>query len=866
MAKKRVYEMAKELGLSNKEVVEKLKAMGFNVKSHSSSLEEVEAEAALRRIRGGEKPAAESKKVATPAGVVRRRRRKVSAEGEAVVTETEVTPGKAGEEVVLKTVGGAELAAADEAAAAAAELLAEKEAEAERAESMDVQVATEPEATPDEAAPGETVLSEPTATQAVVVSRPLIPVAPKIPPGPRTPGATGPRRIGPVKEYRVVTDSLGRGREFVDVTKDKTGKKKAPGGARRAKAAFSKRELLSLARERAYIPVRGRKRRPTKKGKKTEVTEIAAHKRVVRIEETIQVADLAKEMGVRLVEVVRKLMQLGTPATANQYIDIEAATVVAAEFDYEVHKTAVELGDIIDTSADADENLEPRPAVITVMGHVDHGKTSLLDYIRKSNVAEGESGGITQHIGAYSVKVGDETLTFIDTPGHEAFTAMRARGAQITDLIILVVAADDSIMPQTVEAINHAKAAGVPIVVAVNKCDLPSANPERVRQALTEHELVPEEWGGETIVVDISAKTGDGIDKLLEMVHLQAEVLDLKANPKNPAKGVVIEAQLVKGRGPTATVLVQDGTVRKGDVVYCGSAFGKLRMLENDRGEAITEAGPGTPVRLQGLDGIPDVGQDFFVVTDEKVARDLSEKQSQLKRQAGLKGDAADFNKKSTLEELLAQMKGNSDEQKNLRVILKSDVQGSIEAVAGALEKLSTDKVKVTFLHKQVGAITESDVVLATAAKALVVGFNSKPDAKARKIAGREGVDIRTYKVIYDAVDDVRLVMEGLLEPVRTERHLGRAEVLNVFRIRGKGTIAGCNVTEGKLLRAAFIRILRDEKPLHEGKIDGLKRFKDDVKEVPSGMECGVSFSNFNDVQAGDIIEAFEVEEQRASL
>ncbi len=710
----------------------------------------------------------------------------------------------------------------------------------------------------------EARISEPTATQAVVISRPLIPVAPKIPPGPRT---TTSRRIGPVKEYQVVTDSLGRGREFVDVTKDKAGKKKTPGGQRRAKEAFSKRELITLARDRAYIPVRGRKKRPTKKGKKTEVTQAAEHKMVIRIEETITVADLAAQMGVRLNTLIRKMIQLGAQASANQSLDAETAQLAAEEYGFTIVKTGLELSQIIDVPDETEEaNLVRRPPVITVMGHVDHGKTSLLDYIRKSRVADREAGGITQHVGAYSVPVGEAFITFIDTPGHEAFTAMRARGASVTDIVILVVAADDSVMPQTVEAIAHAKDAGVPVIVAVNKCDLPQANSERVRQNLTEHQLVPEEWGGETIVVDVSAKTGKGVDKLLEMVVLQSEMLELKANPERTAEGRIIEARIERGRGAVATVLVQAGTLRRGSWVFSGSTLGKIKVLTDDQKKVTKEIGPGFPAEIQGLDGVPMAGDSFYVVKDEKAARELADRAADDKRSEGLSGDAK-IERGGTLEEILVKMKGGVDaDQKELKLVLRADVQGTLEAVAATLEKCSTEKVKVTIIQKAVGQISESDVMLVTASGGMIVGFNTKADAKAKKMAEHEQIEIRTYDIIYNAVDDIKEAMGGLLTLVRKETNIGRAEVRDVFRVSGKGAIAGCAVVEGKILRSAWVRVLREKKEVFEGRLDGLKRFKEDVKEVPNGMECGVSIANFSDIKSGDVLEAFEVEEVRPSL
>jgi len=898
MAKKRVHEIAKELGLPTKEVVERLQGFGYAVKTHSSSLEGVDVETAMSRLKNGstpEKKVVEAESTVAPVGVVRRRR-KTTESGNNVVTTTQIVPGQSMENEVALSESTTPVV--EEPTEAELEERREAEAYEEEAEEPRYYAEGEEEQSPvsegqevqagsdgsaPDAAPGETSalgvtegavsniehkLSEPTATQAVLVSRPLIAIAPKIPPGPRG-TTTAARRIGPVKEFQVVTDSLGRGKEFVDVTKDKAGKKKTPGGARRAKEAFSKRELLTMARERAYIPVRGRKKRATKKGKRTEVTVTAEHKRVIRIQETIQVHDLAAQMGARLNDVIRKLMQMGTPAAATASIDLDTATLVAAEFDYRVERYGLLLEDIIEqVETDVETDLVPRPPIITVMGHVDHGKTSLLDFIRKSRVTAGEAGGITQHMGAYSVKSGEGSITFIDTPGHEAFTQMRARGAEVTDIVILVVAADDSIMPQTVEAINHAKAAKVPMIVAVNKCDLPQANPERVRQNLTEHQLVAEEWGGDTIVVDISAKTGKGVDKLLEMVLLQSEVLELRANPKMAGEGTVVEARLERGRGAVATVLVKHGTLRKGDIIYSGSSYGKIKVLTDDTGKQVKEIGPGFPAEIQGLDAVPEAGAAVYVVKDEKAARELASRSTQKVRVAGLAGDAKIASPGGTVEEILAQMKGAeaAEATKELQLVVKSDVQGTLEAVCGTLEKQSTERVRVRIIHRGVGMVSESDVMLANAAGGMIVGFNVKADPKARKSADHEGVEVRSYSVIYNAVDDIKTAMAGLLPPIRKETQVGRAEVVNVFRISGKGAIAGCSVVEGKMVRSARIRVMRANVEVFEGKFEGLKRFKDDVREVPSGMECGISIANFNDVQSGDVLVAFSVEEIRATL
>ena len=555
-------------------------------------------------------------------------------------------------------------------------------------------------------------------------------------------------------------------------------------------------------------------------------------------------------------EVVKKLMLLGIMASAAQIIDYDTAALVAEEFGAKVSKqVVVTIEDkLIDDTEDANDQLEPRSPVVVVMGHVDHGKTSLLDAIRHTNVTQGEAGGITQHIGAYTVTINDRSITFLDTPGHAAFTSMRARGAQVTDIVILVVAGDDGIMPQTVEAINHSKAAGVPIIVAVNKMDKPEANYERVLQSLTEYELVPEQWGGDTICVPVSAVTREGIEQLLEMVQLVADVRELKANPNRKAKGTVIEAKLDKGRGPVATVLVQNGTLRPGDVVVAGTSVGRIRNMLDDKGRRITAAAPSTPVEVTGFSDVPSAGDLFYVVDDERMARELVEQRKHEKKE-----EASKVNTAVSLDDLFSQIKeGNI---KDLNIIVKADVQGSAEAVKSSLEKLSNEEVRVRVIHSAVGGITESDVMLATASNAIIVGFNVRPDPNAKVSAEKDGVDMRLYRVIYDCINEIEAAMKGMLAPKFREVSLGMAEVRQTFRVSGVGTIAGCYVKEGRITRSAEIRLIRDGIVVHEGKIDSLKRFKDDASEVKQGYECGIGIERFGDVKEGDIIEAFVNEE-----
>ena len=938
MAKKRVYELAKDLGLSNKEMVDWLKTHEYDVKSHSSSLEDDQALAVTEKFRGERVPKAAAPKPSASGVVLRRKKADtLGPDGQPLGEHPEPPPPPVAPavearppeppppppvEIRPEPVRPPEPAPARAAPVAApvAQAPARPVEPEPRAEPPAVAPAPVPPPTAAPATRPEPVkpaqqshvsnvpagvqkvaakpapppppriagrapgaqpsgpiirgpggtqsvqVSEagarPTATRAVVLSRPLIPIA-RPPPRPG-PGGGGfrPRPVGEVRELAVVSGGPGRGREFIDVTKDKQKGKKGP---RVEKVeSLSKQDLIELAKQRAYVPVRGHKKRSTKKGKQTEITEMAEHKKVIRVEETITVAELSQTMGVKSSDLIRKLMTNGKMVTVNQAVDFDTASVLAIDHGWKVEKTGFEIVDYLPEVEEKPEDFQSRPPVVTIMGHVDHGKTSLLDAIRKAHVAEGEAGGITQHIGAYSVEVvgsdgGEADITFLDTPGHEAFTAMRARGANVTDIAVLVIAADDGVMPQTVESINHAKAAEVVIVVAINKIDKPEAQPDRIKQQLSEHALVPEEWGGDTMMIPVSARTGEGLEKLLEAILLQAEVLELKANPRRPAKGVVIEAKLEKGRGPVATVLVQDGTLHVGDPIVTGIHSGHVRAMMNEHGEQVDDVPPGFPVEVLGLDGAPGAGDEFNVVEDETAAATIAEHRA-------LKAREKDLSKsnKLSLEDLLA--RGKKDQAKTLKVIVKADVQGSVEALKTALTRLATPKVGVDVIHSGVGNVTESDVMLGAASKALVVGFNVKSESGADESAASEDVQIKHYSIIYEALDDVKLAMEGLLDAIIREKVVGHAKVQQLFNVPKLGTIAGSSVTDGKVTRTAMVRLLRDSKPIFTGKIASLRRFKDDVKEVDKGFECGIGIENFNDLKEGDVIEAYELETIRPSL
>ncbi len=620
----------------------------------------------------------------------------------------------------------------------------------------------------------------------------------------------------------------------------------------------SKEKITSKAKQRTNQQAASAKRRQEERDKMNRLQLEIAKKQQLKVEipDEIGVGELASRMKKTAAEVVKQLFKLGVFASVSDIIDYDTAALVAMELGCKVEKEVIVTVEerLIDDHEDKEEDLCPRAPVVVVMGHVDHGKTSTLDYIRKANVASGEAGGITQHIGAYTVEINGSPITFLDTPGHEAFTSMRARGAMVTDIAILVVAADDGIMPQTIESINHAKAAGIPIVVAINKMDTVGANPERIKQQLTEYDLVSEDWGGDTIICPISAKTGMGIDNLLENLVILAEVQELKANPNRAAKGAVIEARLDKGRGPIMTVLVQNGTLRVGDIIIAGTCVGRVRTMINDKGQRVTEAGPSTPVEISGMSEVPSAGDTFNAVADERMARELAEE-----RRIQMQNSALGGAKKVSLEDIFSQIQAG--EMKTLNIIVKADVQGSAEAVKASLEKISNDEVRVKVIHSAVGAINESDVMLAATSGAIIVGFNVRPDNAARDNATRNNVDMRMYRVIYDCINEIEAAMKGMLAPRFKEVIIGHAEVRETYKVSKVGTVCGCFCTDGKIQRGCDVRVLRDNIVIHEGSLASLRRFKDDVKEVATGYECGMQVEKFNDIKIGDVIECFVMEQ-----
>ena len=623
----------------------------------------------------------------------------------------------------------------------------------------------------------------------------------------------------------------------------------------------NKEKITSKSKQRPQAQLASAKRRQEERDKMNKLQLEIAKKQQLKVEipDEISVGELASRMKKTASEVIKQLFKMGVFASVSDVVDYDTAALVAMELGCKVEKEVIVTVEerLIDDHEDKPEDLVPRAPVVVVMGHVDHGKTSLLDYIRHANVVSGEAGGITQHIGAYTVDVNGSPITFLDTPGHEAFTSMRARGAMVTDIAILVVAADDGIMPQTVESINHAKAANIPVVVAINKMDAVGANPERIKQQLTEYDLVSEEWGGDTIICPISAKTGQGIDNLLENLVVLSEVLELKANPNRAARGAVIEARLDKGRGPIMTVLVQNGTLKLGDIIIAGTAVGRVRTMINDKGQRVTEAGPSTPVEISGMSEVPSAGDTFNAVADERMARELAEE-----RRIQVSSNAMPGTKKVSLEDLFSQIQAG--EMKTLNVIVKADVQGSAEAVKASLEKISNEEVRVKVIHSAVGAINESDVMLAATSGAIIVGFNVRPDNAARDSAARSKVDMRMYRVIYDCINEIEAAMKGMLAPKFKEVVIGHAEVRETYKVSKVGTVCGCYCTDGKIQRGCEVRVLRDNIVIHEGELASLRRFKDDVKEVASGYECGMQVEKFNDIKVGDVIECFVMEQINA--
>ena len=874
MSKVRVYQVARELGLPNRDLIQRIHALGIQVRNHMSVLDPTEVERVKRAVseksRGG--PQEEVKQLAA---TVRRRRRKApkapepEARAEAPTPRVEPTPKPAREpappksEVVEppQTPPRAE-AASPEPPVALKPSVPEKVVTEPKGPAQDA--APEPASRETEAADAKA--KEPAeakeaaeakgpaeAKDVAAESAPKENAAPKEPPKETAPPAP-PKR----KPTTIAPPGVGMRKALSDAERKKIVEQHQQSRPRRR--VMTRANIGPSARPQS----RGRRSKlpRDRKPKQTEITVPSAHKRVVQIDAQVSLQNLAQRMSLKATDLLMKLMQMGMSGVhINSTLDADTAMIIAEEFGYQVENVAKTTEEVVEDARgdfeDREEDRVTRPPVVTIMGHVDHGKTSVLDKIRSANVAAGEAGGITQHISAFRVDTKKGTVVFLDTPGHEAFTEMRSRGAQATDVVILVVAADDGMMPQTKEAIDHAKAAEVPIIVALNKIDKPEAQPERVMNELAAYGLQPEQWGGETIYVETSAITGQGLDSLLDSVLLQAEMLELKANPKIPAEGVVLEARLDRGRGVVANVLIRDGSLSPGDYVVAGAAWGRVRALTDDRGQKLKKAGPATPVELLGLDQLPDAGDRLYKVTNAKKAQEVAEAN---------RSPEATVTAPRGLEHFQQMMA--SGEQQELQLVLKADVQGSVEALRKSLEDLSTDKVRVKIVRYGVGGITENDVSLASASEGvcIVLGFNVRPQGKAGALAKKDGVEIRTYNVIYEAIDDVKAAMAGLLAPKLVDVDLGKAEVRQTFSIPKVGTIAGCMVTEGKILRSGKARLVRDGIVVWDGKLSSLRRFKDSVREVASGFECGIGLEAYNDIKVGDVIECYEVKEVAASL
>ncbi len=838
MAKIRAYKLAEELGLEREELLSKAAELGISLRTAMVSLDEEQAQ--VLRDKLGEKPAVQTEEKRVGSGVIRRRRKKASAPP---------------------------LAAPEVAEEGPEPKVAEPQAEPSAGEPPGIPepepiAPSEPIAPPDTAIPAHLdrpalVVEDPLAAQAQPTAAAPEPASPPETPAPaarpQEPVATDGRRA-PARSEPSKVSGLQR-RQVIEgqtLKEQDTIARQARGNVQ---AHLERRRLIVDRQSRQQS---GRQQR--RKGKTRLAGTTAPPKsKVLRIGTSISFQDFSKQTGLKLRELLRKASTLLPEIERKDLIDLDTATLLAEDLGYKVQHLETETERAVAAvSAPAAEagSLEPRSPIVTVMGHVDHGKTSLLDTIRRTNVVEGEAGGITQHIGAYQVEAGGGPITFIDTPGHAAFTQMRARGAQLTDVAILVVAADDGVMPQTIEAINHSKAAGVPIIVAINKIDKSDANPQRVKQALLEHELVPEEFGGDTICVEVSATKGQGIDKLLEMIGLQAELLELKARRIGNARGVVIEAQLDRSRGPVATVLVQEGTLQRGDAVVIGRVYGRLRTLEDEQRQIVKEATPATPVRLIGLSGVPEAGDELVVVKNEREAKRITEHRLDEEKRASIVASEAE---PLSAEDVFAQL--DDTDKKELLVVVKADVRGTMEAICEAMENLSTDRVQLRVLHSGIGGITESDVMLASASRAVIIGFHVRAEPAARKLAEAEGTELRIFDIVYDVLDDATKLMQGLLPPRKLEHVLGRAEVRKLFVVPRMGTIAGCAVSEGMIRRATAARVLRDAVPVYSGQLASLKHFKDDVREVRAPLECGLRLENFADVKVGDVIESFEIEE-----
>lgn len=871
MSRVRVYELAKEAGMSSKALAGKLIELGFDIKGHSSTVDAEEAEKIRNTVLKTSNTELVEKRISDDSGstVIRRRstviRRKAKVEPEAApeedIAEEVVEEVAELEEKIEERVEEVAASPAPESEPDEEKDIPEEEEEKQPLEEKEVK---EEVSVADEKKIGkEKKVRKGIAKVVGTIDIPIEKEEPKPRAKKKTRKPTTIRSQRPAVDKEVPlqvdeqsTKGKKKDRRQEPADDDRSGKgKKGKKGRQKVKFTHFGNDYDDRYGRR------GRKGRGQKKKKAVQAaSEMKASKKRIRVYETITVADLAARMRVKASEVIAKLMKLGVMATMNQPLDVDTATLIAADFEYEIEQGITEeIG--IQQLIEQEEGGEPVPRspVVTVMGHVDHGKTSILDAIRKTDVAEGEAGGITQHIGAYHVRSNSGDVTFVDTPGHAAFTEMRSRGAQITDLVILVVAADDGVMEQTREAIHHAQAANVPIIVAVNKIDKDNADPDRVKRELAELDLAPEEWGGQTIYCETSAKKNIGISELMENMQLMAEMLELKADPDRKASGRVVEAKLDKGRGAVATVLVQEGTLRRGDHFVVGQFSGKVRAIFNDKNQSIEKAGPSIPVEVQGLSGVPSAGDEFVVVTDEKMAKNVSHVRSLKAREKDLASTS-----KISLDKLFEKM--SEGDVQELRVVLRADVQGTLEAFAKAAEKLSTDEIKVRVLHEGTGTITESDILLASASEAVIIGFNVRPTAKVKELALKENVDVRSYDVIYHALDDIRKAMVGMLEPTYEEDVIGNAEVRDTFKVPKIGTIAGCFVVDGAIRRNAGVRVLREGVVVYTGKISSLKRFKDDAKEVVSGYECGIGVENFNDIKIGDSLEAFEMREVEGVL
>ena len=882
MAKVRVYELARELNLESKELVEKLKAAGVNIKNYMSTLDEKGVVRARDIVSGTVSEVIEEKRIKPT--IIRRRKKIVTAEPEKPVVKPDEVEGvkvepERPEELPSKKILKSEAPSPkktkrkiqkDEIKEKETPAKKERERPAAKIKEKLLEKAEKEKPTVEARARKK---GKKRKKKIIDIPARIIKKAEE---GPLK-GVLEKKKKEKVKAKKPVTVTLP-GEKLEKIPEDEEKKKKPvkkgkekkraekeestrKGIARRRKVEiFERADLYDGRKVRPKLKKAGKKAKEVQKElKQTEITISSAIKRRIKIREDVTVLELAKAMGSKAVELIKRLMNMGVKANINQSIDFETASLVADEFGYELELDRFELEGVIAEVEDKPEDLKLRPSVVTIMGHVDHGKTSLLDHIRQSNIIAGESGGITQHIGAYYVEKEGGDIVFLDTPGHEAFTAMRARGAKVTDIIVLVVAADDGVMPQTKEAINHARAANIPIIVAINKIDKPEADPDRVRRELAEMGLSPEEWGGDTIFGNISAKKGDGVDDLLELILLQSEVLELKANPNRPARGTIIEAKLDKSKGPVVTALIKNGTLRQGDHFICGEYYGKVRAMLNNRGRRMKSAGPSMPVEVYGISGVPMAGDEFVAVESEKTAKQFIEY-----RKARAKTRDMTARSIVSLEDLFEKIK--EGKVKELNIVLKADVQGSLEALSDSLVKQSTEEVKLKIIHSSTGAVTETDVMLASASGAIVIGFNVRANPRVVNIAKKEKVDIRYYDVIYNVIKDIRMAMAGLLEPIYKENIIGRADIKEIFRVPKVGAVAGCSVTDGHIERNANVRLLRDGVVIFEGKMATLRRFKEDVKEVQSGYECGIGLENFQDIKPGDVFEVYEIEEIEAEL